>query len=232
MPKKNESIKKYIKYIIIFPLVLVLFVIVYIRNVIDKRELEEADFYQYIGGQKVEYNGKIILDKNEDISELKFNEITIELDSTPIFYEKDNKTSVIFPETMNLVYPESNGMQYKTAYFIQLETNGEWISNEKGKIFENCFLYDFNNLYFFIDNTILIVGEEQYQLDPFSYAIVDDRMIEIYDKSNDQYYILEPNETVLAQSNGYTIDLNIDSIKYGENERILIRNKDFLKSVN
>ena len=232
MSEIRESIKPYIKYIIIFPLVLILFIVLYIRSTIDKRELEEANFYQYIGGQKVEYNGKIILDKNQNISELKFNDVTVDLDSTPIYYEKEGKLKVIFPETMNVVYPESNGLQYQTPYFTTLESNGEWVNSDNGKTFENCFIYDFKDLYFFIDKTMLKVGEKEYELEPFSYAIVDDNVIEIYDKTNNEYYILEPNENVYATANAYTINLNIDSIKYGENERLLIRNKDFLKNIN
>lgn len=232
MSEEKQTIKKYIKYIIIFPLILLLFMILMIRKTIDKREFKETHFYQYIGGQKIEYNGKIVLDKNENISELKFEDVTVELDSTPIYYESEDKLKVIFPETMNVVYPESNGLQYKTPYFTTLESNGSWIQSDKGKTFENCFIFDFKNLYFFIDNTVLKVGETEYELEPFSYTIVDENMIEIYDKKNNEYYIIEPNENVYATSNGYTIDLNIDSIKYGENERILIRNEDFLKNIN
>lgn len=232
MSEKYKFMNRYIKYIIIFPIIIILFIILYIRKTIDKKELEEANFYQYIGGQKIEYNGKIILDKNENISKLEFDGLSTELDSTPLFYEKNNKLKVIFPETMNVVYPQSNGLQYKTTYFITLENDGLGIYDDKGKLYENCFIYDFNNLYFFIETTTLQVGDEEYQLEPFSYAIVDNNMIEIYNSTNSEYYIIEPNENVTATTGSYAIDLNIDSIKYGENERLLIKNKDFLKKNN
>lgn len=232
MSEKYKFMNRYIKYIIIFPIIIILFIILYIRKTIDKKELEEANFYQYIGGQKIEYNGKIILDKNENISKLEFDGLSTELDSTPLFYEKNNKLKVIFPETMNVVYPQSNGLQYKTTYFITLENDGLGIYDDKGKLYENCFIYDFNNLYFFIETTTLQVGDEEYQLEPFSYAIVDNNMIEIYNSTNSEYYIIEPNENVTATTGSYVIDLNIDSIKYGENERLLIKNKDFLKKNN
>lgn len=230
MLTKSEFRKRYFKYLIIFPVVLILLVALYIKKTIDKKIYKDTNFYQFIAGQKVEYEGQIVFDRNEKVSELKFKDITIELDSTPIYYEKDNKTNVIFPETMNVAYPESNGLQYELPYFSVLHTDGLGTYDNKYKSYENCFIYDFNNLYFFIDSTTLKVGELEYNLEPFSYAIViPNEPIEIYDKINDQYYILEWNDDVKANTEGYTIDLVIDSISYGENQRLLIKNKNFLK---
>lgn len=223
----------YLKYLVIFPIIIVLFIVFYIRSTIDKKTLTPQNFYQYIAGQKVEYSGEIVLDKNDNISELQFNDVTIELDSTPIYYENDNKLYVIFPENMNIVFPNSNSLQYLSPYFTTLYNDAYGVYREDGKSFENCFFYDFDNLYFFIDQTILKVGEIEYQLEPFSYAIVTPReSIEIYDRQNGEYYIIDTDKSVIAMANGYEVDLNVDAVKYGESQRLLIKNKTFLKNID
>lgn len=233
MDKHTEFKKRYLKYIIIFPVILILAIAVYIKNTIDRKVYKDTNFYQYIAGQKVEYEGQIVFDRNEKVSELKFKNIKIELDSTPMYYEKDNKLNVIFPETMSVVYPESNGLQYELPYFSILHTDGLGTYDKNYKSYENCFIYDLDGLYFFVENVTIKVGEEEYNLEPFSYIIViPDEPIEIYDKLNDQYYIIEWNDNVNAYTDGYTIDLVIDSISYGDSERLLIKNKKFLKTDN
>lgn len=233
MREQGEFRKRYFKYLIIFPVALILVSAYYIKKTIDKKEYKDTNFYQYIAGQKIEYEGQIVFDRNEKISELKFKDITIELDSTPIYYEKDNKTNVIFPETMNVAYPASNGLQYELPYFSILQYDGLGTYDKKYKSYENCFIYDFKDLYFFVEKVTITVGETEYNLEPFSYAIITpNQPIEIYDKQNDEYYILDWNDDVKAHTEGYTIDLAIDSISYGENQRLLIKNKKFLKSNN
>ena len=53
--------------------------------------MKKANLYQYFGGVKTSYKGDLILNKNGDITEIHIHNKTITLDSTPIYYQKEDK---------------------------------------------------------------------------------------------------------------------------------------------
>ena len=61
MKVQGEFRKRYFKYLIIFPVVLILIAAYYIKVSIDKREYNDTNFYQYIAGQRIEYEGSIVV---------------------------------------------------------------------------------------------------------------------------------------------------------------------------
>ena len=95
MKNKNIDIIKIIKdnYKLIIPiaLLIVIFIafLVYYKISIDSdyRIDEEVKVYQYLNGQKVEYSSIISKDRKDVIVDFKPQDININLDSSPIYYE-------------------------------------------------------------------------------------------------------------------------------------------------
>ena len=98
----------------------------------------------------------------------------------------------------------------------------------------NSFIYDGNDLYFFIQNTVLTVDGTNYEIPPLSYVIVSyQNSVEIYNKQQDTYEIIPSTSTnVTASTDQYSINLSLDSMKYGEKEQLLLKRVDTLKSIN
>lgn len=225
------------KLIVFFSIILltILIIIVYgvIKN-INTEVIEKHMFYQYFAGRKVTYEGTITLENRKNITQITSEEQKIQLDSTPLYYVDEEK--VIFPQNMAIVYPMRNGLMYKMNRFSKIKQIQESIyleENEENKILENIFLYDGNDLYFFLEDSNIRVGEETYELSPLSYVTVQyNGNVEIYNKAKDEYTILEGTyKDVMAETEFYKINLSIDAIQYGEKQQLLIKNVDKLQNI-
>ncbi len=230
MIKENK-----VKIILIILLIIVIISVGYYILMLNTNILEEHSFYQYFGGRKVEYKGKLKITSKNDITELVFNDIQIQLDSTPVYYG-DLEYKVLFPENMAIVYPLKNGKMCKINRFSNIEQNHEsfYILSGKEKILvDNAFLFDGNDMYFFLKDTKIIVGENEIFVTPLSYVIVTYKSsLEIYNKQADTYTIIETNnKNILATTEDYTINMSVDTIKYGSKEQILLKRIDALELI-
>lgn len=230
MLKENK-----VKIILILLLIFVIIAVGCYILLLNTNVIEEHSFYQYFGGRKVEYNGKLKITSKKDITELVFENIQIELDSTPIYYG-DLENRVLFPQNMAIVSPMKNGKMCKMNRFSNVEKNQEslYILSGKDKILvDNSFLFDGNDMYFFLKDTKIIVGENEIHVSPLSYVIVTyNNSVEIYDKKIDKYTIIETdNKNILATTEDYTINLSVDTIKYGSKEQILLKRINALELI-
>ncbi len=226
--KKSQNKKEVIKKLLLILLLLaiILSVSVYILK-LNTEETKDEKFYQYFGGRKIEYDGAIKITKRGEITQLMCKNVNIQLDSTPVYYqEQENK--VLFPEDMAKVVPLDNGRMTKVTRFSTIYKEEESIylqSQNKEATIEHAFLYDGGDLYFFIENVTLTVGNKTYDLSPFSYIIATyNDSVEIYNYANDEYIIIPTTDKVIVQTGDYTIDTMIDTIKYGEKEQLLLKN--------
>ena len=222
---------------VIAALILIIVIVAIIIGNLNTTKTENHNFYQWYFGQKVEYNGQLTFTRKEGLTELKATDRKVTLDSTPVYYA-DEKDKVIFPEDMAIVYPTNNGLMYRVNHFsdvvkedgdIYLESNLA-TSTSKDKI-EKAFLYDGQDLYFFLERTNLIVNGTTYELSPLSYVIVRYKQnVQIYDYDKDEFKIIETKDTQDAKvvTDLYTIDLSVDSLKTAEKEQLLIKGLDYL----
>lgn len=222
---------------VIATLILIIVIVAIIIGNLNTTKTENHNFYQWYFGQKVEYNGQLTFTRKEGLTELKATDRKVTLDSTPVYYA-DEKDKVIFPEDMAIVYPTNNGLMYRVNHFsdvvkedgdIYLESNLA-TSTSKDKI-EKAFLYDGQDLYFFLERTNLIVNGTTYELSPLSYVIVRYKQnVQIYDYDKDEFKIIETKDTQDAKvvTDLYTIDLSVDSLKTAEKEQLLIKGLDYL----
>ena len=152
----------------------------------------------------------------------------VDLDSQPIYYKGMDK--VIFPQEMSVVYP-TTGQSYKIPRFTNMEIqNGTTYIDVSKMPLNNVFIYDGNDLYFFIDDAKVIVGETQVDLSPFSYVMYNyNSELYIYNHRDDQmYYLPSVTDDVFVETNNYKLNLNIDSITYKNKEKLLIKNFAYL----
>ena len=194
--------------------------------------LEEHSFYQYFLGKKFTYDGQLELTRKKDITQLKTKDIEVELDSTPVYYT-DVENKVLFPEDMSIIFPMQNGLMYKINHFanIKFDTETCYLEGTQNKALNNAFLYDGQDLYFFLEETNIKVGTEEFKLSPLSYVISRYKdQTEIYQKDIDKYTIIDnKSKEVRASTKNYEINLNTDSIKNENKEQLLIKNKEQLK---
>lgn len=213
---------------VIIMIITIIFVARYISK-LNTTSLEEHQFYQYFGGRKVEYKGKLEISKeNNGITSLQMKDVKIELDSTPIYYQ-DIENKILLPEDMAIVFPLNKGTMQRVNYFwnVQIESNIAYLENEKNKkSVTNAFLFDGKDLYIFLEPTTITVGEEIYELTPLSYVKVNYReTVEIYQKQEDIYTIIEEANygNIIAKTSEYEINLSTDALKYQEKEQLLLK---------
>lgn len=107
---------------------------------------------------------------------------------------------------------------------------------DKRTYIDNCLIYDGKDLYFFLQNETITIGDKEYKISPLSYVKVKyQEFIEIYNYDKDEcIYIQDENivkEDVVIKSQYYTLNLTTDSIKYGNSEQLLISNPNSLPIV-
>lgn len=229
--KKNTNSKKdiIVKTITVIAIIIVLAIVYnFISNLETiKVTVEEHEFYQYLTGNRVEYIGSLKMTRKNDITELITEDGIISLDSTPVYY-KDERNKVILPENMAIAFPMNNGEIYKVNSLSTAYIDYGAVHIQKGNLDKeiyDAFLYDGNDLYFFIENTTLTVNGMEHNLPPLSYANVTyNGYIEIYNYDTEEYsYIEKANSDVIAKTNKYTINLSVDSMQYEGTDQLLIK---------
>lgn len=238
LEKKKKRKSSIITTSIIAALIVIIVIVIIIIGSLNSTTVESHDFYQWYSGQRVEYKGELTFTRKEGLTELKATDRKVTLDSTPVYYADEND-KVIFPEDMAVVYPNNNGMMYRINHFaditeengdIYLETNLATKTN-KTKL-EKAFLYDGQDLYFFLERTNITVNGTIYEVSPLSYAIVRYKQsVEIYNYAKDEYQYIDTTETQDAKvvTDTYTINMSVDSLQTAEKEQLLIKGLSYLQ---
>ena len=223
--EKIDNIKIFFKenYKLIIPitLMIVLFVsfLIYYKVMISDnyREEEIKEVYQYFYDTKYEYDLTISKNRKKEIVDIKSNNIDINFDSTPIYYK--DKDIVILPQNMSIVMPTLSCAEYlsKQYSYITYENNIYTLTTNKyNNKLNHYFLYDGNDLYFFIEPVTLTINNEKIELSPFSYVIaIYNNYISYYDKKTDTFKtitITSDNPTV--ENNYYSINITTDNLNY------------------
>lgn len=241
--KRKVKMRKDVKILIISLLVIIVICIATFITYKQYQDLNEYDIknyelYQYFGGQKFEYTGELTLKRNGEITELKYQDIEIEVDSTPIYFSKV-KNDMLLPTNMALLIPRLMTKNYKLPYFSRItieETENDYnafLVNEEDKTYlEKSFLYDGADLYVFLYETTIKIDNKTIVLSPLSYInVVYEGEINYYDKKNDKYVTIESSkDDVIATLDSYKINLSTDMILYETSNKLLIKNVTNLKT--
>ena len=241
--KKFNKNERLIKISLIIAVIVFAFIIYKIFDIVvlsnEKIDLSGETYYQYFYGIMDEYSGKMeVVQKDDDVQLILESGKKIYLDSTPIYY-KNVLGKMVFAKEMELVIPDLGC--YKLDKFTNVFKENKMMqikkfNSSKAVAINNGFIFDGNDLYFFLDDVTLTVGNTEYELSPLSYAIVNYRSnVEFYNYDNDEYTIIQDenslNSDVIAnnKANNYSINLSLDSLKTDKNSQLLISNIGNLK---
>jgi len=227
---KNIKVSSSVLAIIILCLLLVCaYVLFFEINDYRKIREEKHDLYYYFISQKIEFEGTLSVNGADRIVGLKSDNVAI--NSTPVYYS-DYPNEVILPGNMEIIFPYKRMPMYKLGSYSKLyyKNNALYVNSESGngRIYD-CFLYDGQNLYVFLERTVIKVGEQEYVLSPLSFVEIDKNYMRIYDYQTDKYtFIDSPTEQAFAYTDEYMIELSNDSFTYGTSYYLLIKSVDAL----
>lgn len=241
---KKEKIKEFINkhYVILIPICLIIILILafaiynihrlYVNHTTD----EKASFYQYFAGRKVEYEGTLKINRKNNIVDLDTGKQKIDLTSVPVYYKED-KVKVLLPQSMTIVRPLSGYKQEKTVNFSTItwdKDNTAYLlkSNEYDAEITNSFLYDGVDLYFFLTETNIKIGNDEITLSAMSYIRVNvGNSLEYYDHESDTYKMMEiTTEQVIATNKDFEVNLSSDKVT-NYDDIILLMGPSYLNEI-
>ena len=242
--EKIVNIKNIIKenYKLIIPIALMIvifiaFLIYYKVSIISSNYTidETAEVYQYFYDQKYEYKTTISKNRKDVILDTKPQDIKINLDSTPIYYQKED--IVIFPKDMSVVMPTLSCAEYLSkGYSYITDENGIYTltTDKYNKKLNHYFLYDGLDLYFFIEPVTLTIGKENIELSSFSYVIAKyNKYITYYDKKTDTSKTIETDvDDSTIKNEYYTINISKDSLNYHGTTILLTSSLENLNTID
>lgn len=245
---KNTTRDKETTVKMLLLLVIIILIVVFYR-IFDttvgfdpKIELDEEKYYQYFYGVMQEYSGKLNFINENDNKKLVLEDGKIVyLDTTPIYY-KEILGKALFANKMELVIP--NKGVYKLDDFTQViqENNNVYLKkmkNENKTSVNNAFIFDGNDLYFFLDEIAIKAGDQEYNISPLSYVIVNYKdSLEIYDYNKNEYIIIDDDEILqsdiiaINRPDNYIINMSVDSLLTQKSKQLLISNINNLSDFN
>ena len=248
-PKRNpvngKGVKKEkaLRVAVIIVAILLALVIYKILDILviktERYDLSGQTYYQYFNGIEQEYSGKMDVVQKDDETQLILEDgQVVYLDSTPMYY-KDILGKSLLPKEMELVVPDRG--TYKLNKFTNvIEENNKIklkkLNSSKTKDIDNGFLFDGNDLYFFLDDTTITVGNKDYELPALSYAIVNYKTnVELYNYDTNEYTMIQDEEslksdvTATNKYKNYTINMSLDSLKTDKSNQLLITNINNLR---
>lgn len=233
----KKTINKYIPYAL--PLFIIIFAsIIYIRSLNSAKEeivtyktQDGQDIYFYINEWRFDYTSQITVSSENEFIKLTTGDYEHAFDTEPIYFKKEPR--VLFPNQMSLVMTKNSYIQKKLSKFTRLYYKGSFYLENKGLDYpiNNAFLYDGNDLYFFLNDTTIKVGDnEEYVIPSFSYVIYNyNNELFIYDYLKDEMiYKKNVSSNVLAINDDYQINLVSDSLVYENGQKLLMKNFEYI----
>lgn len=239
---KLEQLKNFIKehYKILIPIILLLiiflsFIIYYfVSRTFSFNKIETGSYYQYFGNEKFVYDAKITKDKNGVITNIEPIDRYVGYDSTPM-YEVGHDI-VIFPADMSVVAPIMNCSEYLTlanSYIKYENKRYSLVTKKYNSYLGHYFLYDGKDLYFFIEDVTLVMGDNKVELSPFSYVVVSNGVVTYYDKRNDTIEsVTSDSIDTYIQNDYYKIYVGADYIDFAGQRVILTEDISYLSTID
>ncbi len=234
----KEFIKK--RYNILIPIfllvVLLIAILLYAKEYKNNRYayVEEEEVYQYFSGVKMEYTANISRNRKNVILDYENKDYAVSLDSTPVYIK--GKDNVIFPKEMSVVFPLKDRQYQVNALAEVYKKYDLYYLNIRNldETYDQIFYYDGNNLYFFVDNVTLVVGNESIELSPMSYvSALYLNFVEYYDYETDTYgmFDISNNQEVVVKNDYMTINVAVDKVTYNDGFTLLSNDFSYLSKI-
>ena len=236
---------KYIKKKWLFPMVaglivLIITVIVIVNLFFAEKELttmklNNEDIYIYFSEEKFDFTGNILLDYNNNITNISLDGNKTKLFSEPIYYSK--RAEIILPVDYSITFPASACVQKKVGYYSSIKKiDDDYYLNGNGvnQNISNNFLFDGKDYYIFINDSKVLFGDNSYDISPLSYVnyVYDTKDLYIYNYDNDElYYFDNVDDNVYVENEYYKVNLTSDSVVVNGKDKLLMKNFDYLKKL-
>lgn len=201
----------------------------------NKRDIREIDVFQYLSHDKLEYSANVSFNRDNKIMDLVPKGLTIEYNSIPIYYSSSDR--VIFPKGMDIVFPLKDVMEYHMdKYGVYYRDDNVNYLGDSGsfKDYNYFFIYDYKDLYFFIDDVDIYIDDVYYtSLSPMSYLTTGGGYtLQYFNKELDELGMIDIEDKVIVVKNdNYEINVSFDYlIVY--NREVMLSNGSNLKSIN
>ena len=232
----KDNYKIVVPSIVIIVLLISLFITLYFYKYNSYHKDEEISFYHYVTASKEEFKAVLSRNRMNEVISFKSDDKKMIIDTYPIY--TDNSKLILFPGSMNVVYATNELKQYSTNKYSYLyyDINDYSMSDIRSSItyVKHCFLYDGNNLYFFLDTVNLSVNGENIELSPLSFVVANSgNNISYYDKKNDSYRTIDvTNNEAWVENNYYKINVMEDKLDYYGNNVLIINDLTYLKKIS
>jgi hypothetical protein len=193
--------------------------------------IENENVYMYVQDARFDFNTKITLDHEEQVTNLHTLGTSMELNSEPLYFEE--KEEAIFPKSMGIILPIEGQLQKKLNRYTVVNAEGiqPLLTNQGLKYaLTNGFMYDGGNLYFFVEKGTLTWGTESVELSPMSFVTCDYYGdLSYYNYETKEVRLIENVKTdVVMNFERYKINLSYDTVEVGKNSFILQKNVEAL----
>ena len=238
MNKIIEFYKKRYKVLIPLMAILVLLITMFFLyreyKYDNTRNKKEVSVYQYFGGVRVDYTSEVTYNLRNSIVNVEPVDRKIESNNVPIYYE--DKSNVIFPVEMSIVFPLRDGSQFKLYKYATYynEDNVHFIKNntDLGN-YNSFFLYNGKDVFFFPEKTSLKINNKDYkELGPMSYvSVVGGYTLIYYDTATDTSEAIELDGDIVTVL-GDNINVNVsERYFYAFSNKVLLMSPNNLNPV-
>ena len=232
---KNKKARTAIIGLLLIVLIAIVLVSLFLVNKeLNSKKLSNEKIYIYFGNEKFDFKGNITLDHDNNITNIKLNNKKVTLYSEPIYYAK--KKQIILPTAYSVVNT-SVGLQNKVSYYTEIvDRDGAYYltNNELDYRLNNNFLFDGSDLYIFIQPSKVIFGDKEIEITPLSFVnyVFDTKELFIYNYEKDKMeYFTDVNGDVFVTNDNYKVNLSSDNMIFNKNEKLLMKNFDYLKKL-
>lgn len=228
--KNNLKIIIPIIVLLVFLIILFIYLGVYKSN--NYRDKVVDDFYLYVSLEKYEYEATVSFDKKKVIRSFVPTEYNINFDSTPVYYKE--KSSVILPSDMSIIFPLKKMVQYKVneLSYIEKINNIFYLNtvNYNSNV-DHFIMFDGDGLYLFSDSVSFTVNGDLVTLSPLSYIIATSDEVIYYDYLEDDINSVVIDSPLVVTNEYYSVNVSYDSIEYYGSKMLLTSNLDYLGSL-
>ena len=190
-------------------------------------QIKDEKLYTYSGDVRLDFDTSVTLDAKENVTKLTAGEEEMEVYTEPIYYA--DKKKVVFPNTMSVIFPTDNRLQRKINRYTVID--GTYSSPMAKNVnlshaLIDAFIYDGFDVYFFTEDGKITYGEKIVEVPAFSFVRCEyNGSLYIYNyEKQEMIYEKTVKDVVMAEFNGFSINLSYDNIVVDNEPSLLNKN--------
>lgn len=222
-------------------LLLVILIIIVFWFIGDKqtKTIKEDELSVYFVGTEYDYTGRVKLTYDGEIATIKAGKDNPEITLKDQVLIANGGTKLITPNSLIYHTGDPTKDLKRVNYFSEIyvdDDNHLVIDRDHKKVIvTEGFLYNGSDLYVFLEDMDIKIGETIISVKPMSYAVVRyQKSVEIYSSENNEYMNISAlgSDIYATSSKGYKLNLSTDLYETEDGEYILFSGINQLESIN